>query len=416
MASIYFREKRGTGLWWIKARSAHSRALVRASLQTPDPAMAALIRKRIALELELRRPEYANLPIPQSLLSELELEPPAPVGENGEPEVTVTPVTELPQPNALPIAEAVSAYYRHCAEENSKGWLKNKISYLRAFFGSAMVDAITKLQSKQRVRGYFKGRMLGEMTGVVMKEFLDGKDIGKKTKRHYREMFHDFFAVLMRYGLYTPVNLVYPNPVVALPSYLETSRHRIIFLNGEQTEEQYRTLAGKPALDAAVRIMIGAGLRRAECLWLNKEAFAPDLSYMSVVNREDEDSDTESSLKTGSRPVTIIPALREFLQTYLPQLKSEWLVPSPTGMRWDKDNFSRALRKVNQAAKLSWTCNQYRHTFATSRARDGWSLFRIAKEMGNSQAIVERYYAAFVRPEWQNPPRDEQDQNSRSGS
>jgi hypothetical protein len=40
----------------------------------------------------------------------------------------------------------------------------------------------------------------------------------------------------------------------------------------------------------------------------------------------------------------------------------------------------------------------FRHTYATRRAADGWPLFRIAKELGNSVAVVEEYYAGYVRP------------------
>ena len=50
----------------------------------------------------------------------------------------------------------------------------------------------------------------------------------------------------------------------------------------------------------AVAIMIFAGLRRAETLWLAPSHIASDRSYLSVVNRVDPDEDIESSLKTGS--------------------------------------------------------------------------------------------------------------------
>ena len=407
MASIFFRKKRATGLWWIKARSAQSRILVRSSLQTRDEAKAALMRRRIELELELRRPELAGLIIPAALLAELELAVPAAfeaTGQNSDGGSLAPTAPVAPQPaNSLKVADAIACYYRHCQEENSAGWLKNKISYLRAFFGSALVDSITGLKGKKKTRGHFKGESVGEISGVAIRDFLDGKEIGKKTKRHYREMFHDFFAVLTRYGLYTPTNMISPNPVSALPSYLEKSGARITFLNSAQISEQYEALTDRDSLNAAVRIMIGAGLRRSECLWLRKEDFAPDLTYMRVLYREDEDTDDANSLKTGQRPVTIVPALRDFLQVYLPTVSSDWIVPSPRGVRWHKDNFSKALRHANRTAGLSWTCNEYRHTYATDRAREGWSLFRISKEMGNSQAIAERYYAAFIAPEWLQP-------------
>jgi hypothetical protein len=47
---------------------------------------------------------------------------------------------------------------------------------------------------------------------------------------------------------------------------------------------------------------------------------------------------------------------------------------------------------------LRWACLPFRHTFATQRAADGWTLFRIAKEMGNSVAVVEESgFVMFLR-------------------
>lgn len=42
-------------------------------------------------------------------------------------------------------------------------------------------------------------------------------------------------------------------------------------------------------------------------------------------------------------------------------------------------------------------CLHFRHTYATQRAAEGWPLFRIAREMGNSVAVVEEYYAGYIR-------------------
>jgi len=144
--------------------------------------------------------------------------------------------------------------------------------------------------------------------------------------------------------------------------------------------------------------MIHAGLRRAETLWLTRDSIAPDLSYLSVRNCCDKESDIESSLKTGERAVTILPPLREALRHYLPTLQGRWVVPNRTGRRWRPDCFSKHLRVLNRNAGLKWTCLPYRHTYATQRAAEGWSLFTIAKEMGNSAAVVEEYYAAYIRP------------------
>jgi len=153
-----------------------------------------------------------------------------------------------------------------------------------------------------------------------------------------------------------------------------------------------------PALKIAVALMTYAGLRRAEMLWLTPDAISKDVSFLSLVNRLDEDRDIESSLKTGDRAATILPPLRQLLVNYLQQPRGRWVIPSPKGMRWDGSGFAKKLREINRAAGLKWTCLHYRHTYATQRAAEGWSLFRIAKEMGNSVAVVEEYYAGFIRP------------------
>jgi hypothetical protein len=64
-----------------------------------------------------------------------------------------------------------------------------------------------------------------------------------------------------------------------------------------------------------------------------------------------------------------------------------------------KDGFSRRLR-IHQSAATSST-GPATHTGTPTRPnvppKDG-HFFRIAREMGNSVAVVEEYYAAYVRP------------------
>lgn len=173
---------------------------------------------------------------------------------------------------------------------------------------------------------------------------------------------------------------------------------RIVFLTAEQVEEQLRTLEPHPNLRIAAAIMIYAGLRRAEALWLPREAISRDLSYLSVVNQIDHAADIESSLKTGERTVTLPPPLKALLTAHLSTLNGKWIVPSPTGRQWNGDAFGKMLKRVNTASGLKWSSLHYRHTFATHRAAEGWSLFRLAKEMGNSVSVVEEYYAGYLRP------------------
>jgi integrase len=181
-----------------------------------------------------------------------------------------------------------------------------------------------------------------------------------------------------------------PRPVAKLRARIEAA------LN--QVEEQLRVLKDAPKLQIAVAIMIHAGLRRAETLWLTPGALAEDISYISVVNRLDDEREVESSLKTGDRTVTILPALKTMLEKYLQHHRGKWLAPSSKQSQWEGNGFAKQLRRLNKAAGLRWTCLHYRHTYATRRAAEGWPLFRIAREMGNSVSVVEEYYAGFIRP------------------
>ena len=49
--------------------------------------------------------------------------------------------------------------------------------------------------------------------------------------------------------------------------------------------------------------------------------------------------------------------LRAILDGYArPAVPSHWYVPSPQGKRREPDNFSGALRAMNHAAGLPWSC------------------------------------------------------------
>ena len=78
MAAIYWRGDERTGSWWLKTYHPLSKALVRESLETVDNARADLIRRRVELETELRRPWADGIQIPPKLGAALDLDcPPA---------------------------------------------------------------------------------------------------------------------------------------------------------------------------------------------------------------------------------------------------------------------------------------------------------------------------------------------------
>lgn len=405
MASKFLRRQK----WWIKFRHPATGQTIRESLETENEIRAELLRERLELQVALLDPRFQAVEIPARLRPKLawpDSTPASPVQVSIAPKVA--PVSPAPIATRCSVDEAITTYLRFIASENAALHVANKVSMLRRFVGANRVEkaggpAKTKRRRLENGKvlldppAFFTGTFLDEITPAVVQEFLEGLGVGRKTMRHYREMFHHFFEVCLKFDLYHPTNWHRPNPMSALPGYASRNR-RIVFLSQPQIEEQVAVLADDRGIQMAATLMIYAGLRRAETLWLTRDSIAADLSYLSVLNRRDEESDIESTLKTGERTVTILPPLRAALEKYLPLLDGPWIVPNTSGGRWRPDCFSTRLRALNAKAGLTWTCLPYRHTYATQRAAQGWSLFQISKEMGNSAAVVEEYYAGYIRP------------------
>ncbi len=415
--------------------------LIRESLGTSDEAKAELLRQRVELEAALLAPRFQAADLPRNVRKVLEsralhsdldgngcnngtadresfpprnissvatsistgntpLVAPALIAQTSMPFAVMS--TPLPR---LRLDEALKAYIDSIREKNTPHHVAGKISMLRRFLGTQRTEQFVQEHTAKRcslrlptpIKPFFTGEFVDEITPLILQEFFQHLEVSTVTKRHYRELFHSFFDYSIKFGFYRPENFHCPNPVAALPSY-HSKNHRIIYLTAQDVEAQLTVLEPYPDLYIGAAIMIYAGLRRAEALWLTRDAFSRDLSYISVTNRVDEDTDIESSLKTGERAVTIIPPLKRIIEKYLPALKSRWLIPMNDGSRWDGNAFARKLRKVNTNAGLSWSPMHYRHTFATQRAAEGWSLLRISMEMGNSVTIVTKYYAAYMRP------------------
>jgi integrase len=98
-----------------------------------------------------------------------------------------------------------------------------------------------------------------------------------------------------------------------------------------------------------------------------------------------------------NRVVPISKALRGYLNQYKrAKSKTGWFFLTPKGSRWDGNNFSKALSKVNKGKDLLWTCLDYRHTFGSQLAMKGESLYKISTLLGNSPEICRKHYAAIL--------------------
>ncbi len=406
MPSITQRRRK----FWIQYYVPGSQKPVRQSLGTEDRAEAQLISDKLERVLALLDPRVAAVELPETILATL------PEAPNLSGLASAKAVAEDALPGAqkphTPLKTAIGSYYRHISESNSARWVAGKIKVLRVLFGDALVADATSLSFAHLAseRGKFRGKTLEDIPSTLLADLVAGckardgeSPASTKTKRHYREVLHHFFEHCLANGMMSVTNFHTPNPVAALPSYLG-EKSEISFLRqtpeSPEIEQQYSAVASDPSLTAAVKIMIEAGLRRSEVLWLDRDSISADFKVLSITTRYDAECDRQSSLKTSKshRSVTISPTLREFLKKHLITLQGRWLVPSPRGAQWDADNFSSALRAANEARGLPWTCLDFRHTFATRRAFvDKWTSIRLAREMGTSVAMIDRYYAGFLR-------------------
>jgi hypothetical protein len=148
-----------------------------------------------------------------------------------------------------------------------------------------------------------------------------------------------------------------------------------------------------------VAVLIFAGVRREELLWLTHDDLDLSAGANGVIRIRAKTIDGESwQPKTKkNRAVPISFRLKTYLERWrFRHRKGPWLFPSPQGKRWDPDNFSQDLRAANEKANLPWGSLDFRHTFGSQLAMKGESLYKISMLLGNSPEICRRHYAALV--------------------
>jgi integrase len=188
------------------------------------------------------------------------------------------------------------------------------------------------------------------------------------------------------------------NPVSKVSKYKEHAP-KIRFLTLLQIEEQLRILEQFPQLQSMVAVLIFAGLRREELLWLTFEDVDLEAEAYGVIRVRSKTIQKElwRPKTKQNRRVPISSVLRFYLDRYVHKLTPErWFFPSPQGKRYDPDNFSRDLRNADKKAGLQWTCLDFRHTFGSQLAMKGESLYQISALMGNSPEICRRRYVTLM--------------------
>jgi integrase len=398
MASIYKRPD--SGIYWLSCYPRQGDRLVRVSLGTSDKEEAERMCQKVELLVAMER--MGEVALPAALLSHFNAAPVVVSTTNDPVVVNGRTVAHTTRVNGN-VKEALRAYLVRCATTNVPSALNDKIYRLRKFFGSKLVAEVDPrppehlhYARKGVVEPWFKGTSLAEITPDTILSFFIDKNYARSNKRHFREVIHGLFRNALVNGLYKPVNPYAANPADELPSF-GGKDSAITVLTADDVRQQLEVVSGNSQILFGCRLMIEAGFRLHEILSLRKRHIAPDLGKISLTMPKKENH-LATGLKTGERPVTVRDVLKPYIVEYLADLKTDWLFTSPKGSRMTTHDFGEALHKLNHAAHLSWTTQDFRHTFATNRIAEGWNLKTLADEMGTSIQMLMLHYAAYIAP------------------
>jgi integrase len=395
MASIY--KRKDSPFYWVAYYPRPGGSVLRESLGTSNRSLAKCQARKIKALQSLQA--LAHVDIPAEILAQIGISEPA-------SEIFSTAGAAIPSPDQRPrgpLLETLRGYLVRAAGSNTPAHLADKISRLRQFFGSTLIDQVDprppcpQRKTAAVVPAFFDGRYLDEILPDHILSFLLSRDYSRASKRHYREVLHGLFRHAVANRLYKSDDHSCPNPVEELPSYAGKDGP-IVVLNEEDVAAQYRAVARDPAVHAGCRIMIEAGLRLHEIFVLRRN----DVDFLHRLLRlrfpDRGRNNRRERLKTGERTVTLRPDLAKFLADWIPTLKTDWIVPARRGGEWNSHDFGEALREINQAARLPWTASDFRHTYATARLREGWNLATLRHEMGTSLKMLEEHYAGYIPP------------------
>lgn len=319
-----------------------------------------------------------------------------------------------PLPTKTPLEKIINEYVKHMETVKTAKSAQTDVYYLRAMFGddaealkitarvrSPRVQKRPEIKQDKRFKSkVIEARHIEDITTAQISEFIAShvrsRGLAPKTANRHREILHRLFSWAMRErGVKMPGRI---NPAAEVERYKERAGE-IRFLTFKQIDEQLESLEDCPQMQTMVAMLIYAGLRREELIWLRHEDI--DLKsgpYGMLRIRAKTVGEEYWQPKTKrNRAVPISSALRAILDEYAPRPnKGRWYFASPKGMRYDPDNFSSDLKKIQDEKGLKWTCLDFRHTFGSQLAMKGESLYKISTLMGNSPEICRRHYAALI--------------------
>ena len=322
-------------------------------------------------------------------------------------------------PTKTPLAQILDKYVDYITAKKTPKSVQNDVYYLRGMFGTICPKLeITSLKRNQEAKRKkvptesgdgrknmprIEAKSLEEITTAQISEFVTEivriKGYAPKTANHYIKILRRLFNWAMEEG---GVKLAEDkNPANKVRLYKEKASD-ITFLTKKQIAEQLEVLEENIQYQTMAAVLIYAGLRREELLWLTISDVDLNAGQNGMIRVRAKTVQDESWYpKTGvNRAVPISKALRAYLKNYKvrPSI-GNWYFPSPKGKRYNPDNFSSDLKRLQDKKSLKWSCLDFRHTFGSQLAKAGQSLYKISKLMGNSPEICRKHYAALMPEE-----------------
>lgn len=316
------------------------------------------------------------------------------------------------------ISELLQGYIERSASRSRKENHVKKMSLLRKIFGVICEALEYKLDGYENEQDE-EGRPVIDVTFIqdINSAFLDkyfnnvikfsasqfddeDSGISPTTLNRMREEIRAFINYSMNIMKVKMPGDV--NPIKSIEKFNEIVLP-IIFLKRAKIAEQLFKIRRDVRLQTMIAVMIFAGLRREELLLLQHRDICLENNNIIVQAKELKGRVWVPKNKTP-RVVPISKRLAKYLKRYIKTLpkNSLWLFPANDGERWIPDTFSKYLRESNAAVELSWSCNEYRHTFGSHLAKKNVSLLKISKLMGNSLEICEKHYACLIPSELRN--------------
>lgn len=386
MASIYQRSD--SNKYHLSCYPRPGAKLFRASLGTDNQAQAEKIAHAVELLIELEK--IGDIQIPYKLLAEL-TGVRSLLDSHSLASVSDPDGEELSKQSKIPKCSIDAAIHflikRSFNGENVHHATLDKISRFRQFFGPDRINALdprpeSALARRRKVKApkcwykkdkekeatYYRGDEMSEITPELILEFFTAKKYGRSSKRHYRELFHELFHLALRNGSYVSSNPYAANPADELPSY-QGKDGPVIVLCAEDEVALYAAVGKDPIINFGCQLMIEAGFRLHETLALKRCDL--DLSKGKIrLRMPDKERIDSTGLKTGERTVTMRAPMRYMIEGYMkkyPGSASEWCFAGKADQRMTSDAFGKQLRELSRKSGLTWTTQDFRHTFATNR-------------------------------------------------